>query len=160
LGGDDAIAIASSTLFVGGIRIVGGEPGVGSDLVTIVNDPNPTINFNTNQVSGVLGGPIALSGIETLTVNGSDATPDAFVVLGYGVPTDVHTLNLNGGDINNNDGDTIDITATAIVDTIRYTSLSPSAARVERIEGGPSSMSWLYQCRRQPEPERRRHIDG
>src|SRR5262249_14771577 len=109
LGGDDTINIASSGLFAGGITVVGGEPGGGSDLVTIVNDPNPTVNFNTTQVSGVVGGPITLSGIETLSVNGSDGVADAFTVLGYGAVTDVKTLNLSGGDSNNNDGDTISI---------------------------------------------------
>ena len=95
------------------------------------------MNFTTNQVTGVVGGPISLSGVEDLTINGLDGTPNAFAVTGYGSATDVKTLNLNGGDTNNNDSDTIDITATAGPDTIQYTPLSASTGTVQRLEGGP-----------------------
>ena len=140
LGGNDTINITSSGLFPGGITVLGGEPGSGSDSLVInttVAKASPTVNFTTNQVTGVVGGPIAISGIEDLTVNGLDGTLNAFTVTGYGSATDVKTLTLNGGDTNNNDNDTIDVTATAGPDTIQYTPLSASTGTVQRLEGGP-----------------------
>src|SRR5262249_15530395 len=136
LGGDDAITIASSALFTGGITVIGGEPGASSDSLT-VNDPNPILNFANNQLTNIVGGPINLNGIETPNINGTNGAADAFTINSYGSTTDVKTLNLNGGDTDNNDNDTIDIVATGGPDTIRYTPLSSSSGKMERLEGGP-----------------------
>jgi hypothetical protein len=136
LGGDDAITIASSALFTGGITLIGGEPGASSDSLT-VNDPNPILNFANNQLTNIVGGPITLNGIEILNINGTNGVADAFAINSYGSTTDVKTLNLNGGDTDNNDNDTIDIVATGGPDTIRYTPSSSSSGKVERLEGGP-----------------------
>ena len=136
LSGNDTINVSPSALFAGGISIFGGEPSSGSDAV-VVSGATPTINFAANQVTGIVGGAITLQGIESLTVNGTDGVLNAVTISGYGSTTDVKTLNLNTGDSNNNDGDTIDVTTTAGPDTIRYTPLSGSSARMERIEGGP-----------------------
>src|SRR5439155_1644061 len=94
-------------------------------------------NLATNQLTQVAGGPITLNGIETVTINGTDGAVDAFQVQSFGAPTDVRTVNLNGGDTNNNDNDTIDITTTDGPDTVRFTPFSASTAKVERLEGGP-----------------------
>ena len=85
----------------------------------------------------MVGGPITLSGVETLTVNGTDGTLDAFSVTNLGVATGLQTLNLNGGDTGNDDGDTIDVTTTAGPDTVLFTPLSGSSARLQVNEGGP-----------------------
>src|SRR5262249_37488326 len=110
LGGDDSISITSSGLFPGGITVIGGDPGSRSDSLAINTtalSPNATVNFTTNQVTNVVGAPIAITGIESLIVNGLDGVLNAFTVLGFGAVTNVANLFLNGGDTNNNDGDTI-----------------------------------------------------
>src|SRR5690606_31837959 len=104
LGGDDTIVIQPGALFSGGITVVGGDNGGNSDEV-VIPDGTVNINFATNQVTNVVGGPVNLTGVENLTVNGSDGVADAYVVNNYGAPTDVVNLVLNGGDTNNNDGD-------------------------------------------------------
>src|SRR5262249_34854711 len=83
----------------------------------------------------VVGGPIVLSGVETLTVNGSDGAADSFTVLGYGAPTDVKTLNLNGGDTNNDDGDTIAVSTTSTTPQVDYTATGPSTAQLATPSG-------------------------
>ena len=138
LGGDDSITIQSSALFSGGIRVIGGEPGA-SDSVS-VTDPNPILNFNDAVLIGqttlrqVVGGPISLVGVETVNVNGAAGT-DAVTVLNYGFATDVKTVNLQNfaGDTT----DTIAVTGASGPGTFRYTSLTGSAARLERLDGGP-----------------------
>ncbi|HUG70264.1 MAG TPA: CHRD domain-containing protein, partial [Pirellulaceae bacterium] len=137
LGGDDIITIVSSAQFPGGVSVIGGDNGTGGDSLTI-NDPNPTIDFGTSQITNVVAGPITFTGIEILNANGRNAVADAFIVLGYGSPTGVQILNLNGANAGGNNGDTVAITATAGPDTLLFTPLSPSSATIGRAQGGPA----------------------
>jgi hypothetical protein len=66
----------------------------------------------------VTGGAIDLSGIETVNITGTDGVADTYQLLNYGAASDIRTVNVSGGDTNNNDNDTIDITTTAGLDTI------------------------------------------
>ena len=84
LAGDDSVTFVSGSAFAGGVTVLGGDP-TASDLVTIA-DANPSIDFNTNQITGVIGDAITLSGVEKLTVNGTDGVADGFSVNGYGTP--------------------------------------------------------------------------
>src|SRR5690606_17438335 len=113
------------------------DNGGNSDEV-VIPDGTVNINFATNQVTNVVGGPVNLTGVENLTVNGSDGVADAYVVNNYGAPTDVVNLVLNGGDTNNNDGDTIDLSLTDGPDTLVYTPSGVSAATISRVQGGPA----------------------
>ena len=57
LGGDDAINIAAAgALFAGGIRVNGGEPGSGSDSLTVTGtagNDNIVVDLAASQVTGV-----------------------------------------------------------------------------------------------------------
>ena len=64
-----------------------------------IADTNPTVDLAASQVTGVVGGPINLNGVENLALNGTDGVADAFNVHGYGSPTGVQNLTINGGDI-------------------------------------------------------------
>src|SRR5205823_4896501 len=57
-------------LFPGGIIVIGGEPGAGSDTVNFTGTGNAvTVDLATLTVSEVGGSTVTLNGIETLNVN-------------------------------------------------------------------------------------------
>ncbi len=121
LGGNDTIDIAASGLFAGGIRVIGGEPGQGSDTLNInatAAGLAATVDFSTNQVNGVVGGPISITGIEDLNLNGLSGVLNTFSVLAFGALTDVANLFLNGSGIA---GSTLAVTATPGPDSLGYT---------------------------------------
>lgn len=89
LGGNDNITIEPSALFAGGIRVIG---SAGSDRLT-VSGATPTIDLVGNTISGIVGGNITTTGVETVTTNATGAT----TLNNYGSPTDIATLNLNAG---------------------------------------------------------------
>ncbi len=142
LAGNDTINIVPSALFAGGISVLGGEPGAGSDTLNINTTaalPNATVDFGSNEVTGVVGGPISLSSIEDLVLNGLSGVLNAFTVLGYGGLTDVTSLILNGGDTTGDDGDKISITTvTTVESSLNFTPLSDSDAVITRDQGGPT----------------------
>src|SRR5207248_778512 len=140
LGGNDTISIAPSGLFAGGVRVLGGEPGGGSDVVDIdltATTRDAILDFLTNQVLGVVGGPITLAGVETLDLDGVDGTTDVYTVLNYGAPTDLRTVNLNGGDTNNDDNDQINIGTGPLALRVDYTATGPDSATFTT-PGGPA----------------------
>ncbi len=67
LGGDDTITISPSALFAGGIRVIGGSNGNGSDSLNL-SGADPVVDLEANSVSGVVGGPVSFTGIEHLNV--------------------------------------------------------------------------------------------
>lgn len=67
LGGDDTITISPSALFAGGIRVIGGANGNGSDSLSL-SGADPVIDLEANSISGVVGGPVSFTGIEHLNV--------------------------------------------------------------------------------------------
>ncbi|MDX1926571.1 MAG: dockerin type I domain-containing protein [Pirellulaceae bacterium] len=66
-GGDDTITIAPSALFAGGIRVIGGSNGNGSDSLSL-SGADLVVDLEANSVSGVVGGPVSFTGIEHLNV--------------------------------------------------------------------------------------------
>lgn len=136
LEGDDTITIAGAHPYTGGILVHGGSPSA-SDVLNFTSTAATTVDFSLQTVAQAGSGAVTFNGVETLNVNGADAVADSFTVLNYGLLTDVQNLTLNGGDTNNNDGDTIDLSLTAQPETLQYTPLSTSTGRFERAEGGP-----------------------
>ena len=141
LDGDDVFNVPVVTV-LDNIVLDGGNPG-GSDDLNYLADPGTitTVNFDSALVTSSLIGtaPVSFVGVETINVLGTDDAVDDYVVVDYGAPTDVHTLNLDGGDANNenDDGDTIIVNTTSGPDTINYTPMSTSSARITRSQGGP-----------------------
>ena len=93
IGGDDSITIASSALFLGGIQVISGDNGNGSDTLN-VSGADLVIDLEANKVTGVVGGPVSFNGIEhlnvtataTITINGKSST-DLLTVTPTGVNT-------------------------------------------------------------------------
>ncbi|MAE66387.1 MAG: hypothetical protein CMJ18_19120 [Phycisphaeraceae bacterium] len=99
LGGSDALNIAPSALFPGGVLVLGGTPSIGSDAVTVQPANGAvTIDLATSRVTGVVAGPVDLAGIEHLVVDGNPGAADTFTVNGVGGDSSIHTLALNAGD--------------------------------------------------------------
>ncbi|MDP6720786.1 MAG: hypothetical protein QGF59_19130, partial [Pirellulaceae bacterium] len=134
LGGNDSVSIDPSVLFTGGIRVIGGEPGTGSDSVQVDSGGAVTVTVDLSAtpdtVSGIVGGSISLLGVENLAVDGQDGTVNDFDVVGYGSSTDLISITLDGGDINNNDGDLIDISLTTLPNDLTYTPQSATAGQL------------------------------
>jgi Ca2+-binding RTX toxin-like protein len=139
LGGDDAISIAASTLFTGGIRVVGGEPGAGSDSLTVTGtagNDNIVVDLATLQVTGVVGGLISLDGIEHLTVNGGGAAAgDNIDINNFGSLNSLSTIQVNA----NNLADTLDVTGTSAADVINFSATSAAAGLITR-NGTPTTI--------------------
>src|SRR5205823_5609446 len=111
-----------SVVLTGGTVVVSGTEG--NDVITIDAAGIVTVADKSGQVVQTYN----LSGVNAVVVDalGGD---DAVSISSSGL--------LAGGDTNNNDGATIDVTAAGGPATLRYTPLSNSTARLERVEGGP-----------------------
>jgi hypothetical protein len=69
LGGDDQIEIAASNLFPGGIVVIGGDNGTGSDRLEYTGGGgNVVVNLNSSSVNEIGASPISFAGIERLNV--------------------------------------------------------------------------------------------
>ena len=96
LGGDDTITITPSALFAGGISVIGGTNGNGSDSLSL-SGADLVIDLETNLVTGVVGGPVNFNGIEhlnvtataTITVNGKSSADQLSVT-----PTGANTAKI------------------------------------------------------------------
>lgn len=144
LAGDDSFSIApvlgaNSISIPGGLSVIGGD-GNDSVSVTLQAGVAAGLNFATGTFTGILtAGGISMQGVESATANGSDAQTDSFTVSNYGVASDIRSLTLNGGDLDNaGDSDTINISLTSGPDVLSYTSLSPSTASFSRGGAGPT----------------------
>jgi len=146
LGGNDAVTITPSALFGGGINVIGGEPGAGSDSVTVAS-ANPfglaLIIFSTpDQLLGAVGGPVSLNGVETLNVTSTvDDNPDTLQVIGYGDASDLATINFNAGDADNDDGDLLFVIDSANSTASSFRPLSPSEAQLTNANGPQINVS-------------------
>lgn len=133
MGGNDSVTIEPGAGF--DVTVLGGEPSTGSDSVTAISDGSVSVDLTNSMVTGVVTGTISLVDVEELTVQGADGTADAYGVSGYGSATDLESLILDGGDTDNNDGDTVDVSLTAGPDQIEVTPLSDTSARIDTASG-------------------------
>ena len=133
LGGDDSINIASSALFVGGVTVNGGDNGDGSDDLTVsgtAGDDTIVVALATSSVTGVVGGPISVNGIENLTANGGGAAAgDDLDVTGFGAVSGLERLEINANSLA---GDTLDVTGTAGNDTIHFNATDANSGTITR----------------------------
>ncbi|MAE67652.1 MAG: hypothetical protein CMJ18_25645 [Phycisphaeraceae bacterium] len=130
-GEDDTLTIDGTNLaiFTGGITFDGGPP-TASDRITVNLDPDDsvTVDLTTDQITGVVGGPIALTGIEEVEINGQEDSDETVTVNGVGDATsDVTEFFLDGGDTDNNDADDIVVNLTSSDDSAVFTPADPSA---------------------------------
>ncbi len=127
LGGNDTVAVRPGDYFPLGLWIHGG----GSDSVVVAADTEPVrLDVGTGLLGGFFVGEILLDGVENLTVNGSDGAVDRFEVRGYGQPTGLRRVTLDGGDADGDDGDILDVLLTAGPDLVRFTPTGPASARL------------------------------
>src|SRR5207244_2973092 len=103
-----------------GILVIGGEPGAGSDSLTVTGTAGSDtigVNLSAGTVTGIAGGAITLNGIEHLTVNGNGggANGDSFNVSSLGALIGLLSVAING---NNQANDTLDIAGTSGPDTL------------------------------------------
>ncbi len=75
LSGNDAVSVAPSTLFAGGIRIEAGDSDSTGDTVTVTGrtSVNTVLDLAAATISGVVGGTIQLASVENLTINDDGA---------------------------------------------------------------------------------------
>ncbi|HWB14429.1 MAG TPA: DUF4214 domain-containing protein [Pirellulales bacterium] len=126
LGANDTLTVAGdSSLFTGGVTVVGGESGY---TVTAPVGANSTLDLATNSVSGIFGGNLSLVGIGNLVLNGA-AT--AMTVANYGAPSTLASVTLNGDA-------TIAVATSGTLNTYDFTSQSPSKAQLALAGGGPT----------------------
>ena len=110
-GGDDTFNVTPGTKFAGGVSLLG---GAGDDTVNVLSNADSTLDLAINKLTGVAGGPIVLTGNETV----SFATTNRTTLLNYGATTDIKTVNIVGGaevDVNTAGGvRTVDYTPTGV----------------------------------------------
>ena len=140
LSGNDSVTINSSGLFAGGIQVIGGEPGQGSDTLTIQSAASlfATLNMGpvVDSIFAVVGGPIAITGVETLNlVSTVDGNTDFPFITGYGDPTDLRTINVDTGDAAQDDGDLLFVLNSGLTREESFTPLSPSSAMLTNSNG-------------------------
>ncbi|MFO0819097.1 MAG: dockerin type I domain-containing protein [Pirellulales bacterium] len=146
LGGNDRVTIVPSALFAGGIDVIGGEPGAGSDAVTI-ESPNAMalalfLSSTPDVLLGAVTGPVSLNGVETLNVTSSvNGNLDNLVVFSYGDSSDLGTINYNPGDFDNNDGDTLVVVGSANSTASSFRPLSPTSATLTNANGPQINVS-------------------
>ena len=136
LGGNDAIVISgsSATLLPGGLEVLGGDSdaftdslGVTASVVDAVFDPvSGSVTLN-----GVLAGGITAGGVERVALAGTDGTADAYTVTGYGASSSVKQLVIDGGDADNDDGDTIAVAMTDGPSRVSFTPTSMMSATLD-----------------------------
>ena len=133
LGGDDSISIASSALYAGGINVNGGANGDGSDDLTVsgtAGNDTIVVALSTSSVTGVVGGPISVNGIENLVANGGGAVAgDDIDVTGLGAVSGLERLEINANSLA---GDTLDVTGTAGNDTIHFNATDANSGTITR----------------------------
>jgi hypothetical protein len=134
LGGNDTIDIEASGLFPGGITLLGGESDPSSDSLVAHTAPGvgAELDFQTDTLSGIVGGPVTIRGVEDLTISGQDGSADDVTVRNYGAVTDVRRVVVDGGDADNDDGDTLAVIGTTGLDAISYKPSSASTAQFAR----------------------------
>ncbi len=140
LGGGDEVTIGPGNRFVNGLLIDGGDPTFASDIVNVVTGGGiaVTLDFLHGRVDGIVGGGVQLDRVEELTLTGADGVTDVFGVTGYGLPTELRLLHISGGDADNDDGDTLDVTLTGGSDEIAVTPTGVASARLQHRSDTPA----------------------
>jgi len=101
LGGDDTINVIGSVPFAGGLTVIGGEPGEGSDVLNLIGaegvsedvEIRPRSSNPLEQEVLGLGGAITVNGIELITYTGDGSDDNLTVRTGNGNDT----ARLDGG---------------------------------------------------------------
>ena len=145
LAGDDAITISPESglnllTIPGGLTVIGGEASGDTLTVSTLTAVGTAVNLASGgSILGVItSGALTLGGVETVSIVGANAVANPFTISNYGVAGDIRTLNVNGGDTDNNDGDTVSVSMTSGPDLATYTSLSPTSAMLTRGTAGPT----------------------
>lgn len=143
LAGNDSFRLNFNPLSSNGlptpIFIEGGESGQFSDSLEFLPNTSATttLDLAASTILSSAANPVAFSGLEALTITGSDASSDAFIVNNLGASTGLLAVTLNTADTAGpDDVDTIDVALTTGPDSLDYTPLSPSSALLQRREGG------------------------
>ena len=121
------------------IFIEGGESGQFSDSLEFLPNTNSTttLDLATSNIFSTGANPITYSGLEALTINGSNTSSDSLVVNNLGASTGLLSVTLNAADTAGpDDTDSIDVSLTAGPDALDYTPLSSSSALLQNREGG------------------------
>ncbi|MGE0755831.1 MAG: Ig-like domain-containing protein [Pirellulaceae bacterium] len=128
--GTDRVVVEPGTLFAQGITVLGGDPGPGSDSVVATVSANGAstlaLGSSPDTLSGIIGGLISLQGVEHVRVAGSNAVLNSFAITGWGAATELQSIELDGGDQDNNDLDTLVITQT---DASQDTTYEPASTQ-------------------------------
>ena len=129
LDGDDTLQVDGNPAeFTGGITFDGGLPTASDGLVLYAPAGEAvTLDFATNTGTIDGGVPIVTTGVETVTITGTDGTADDVDVSNYGTNSDINTLNVDGGDTDDDDGDALDIGFTGADDVVVYEPGDPNA---------------------------------
>ncbi|MDA1050737.1 MAG: hypothetical protein O3C40_09695, partial [Planctomycetota bacterium] len=141
LDGDDSFTVNAAAIYSQGVQIFGGAAaGALGDSATLVHSAASTasLDLSTGQVANIVTGAVSLSGVEGVSIVGTDAVADQFTVANYGAASDLERITLDGGDTNNNDNDTINIQLTGTHNTVTVAPTSVSTASISRAEGGPT----------------------
>jgi len=74
LGGDDAITVASSVLFPGGVSVLGGDNGNGSDTLNFTGAGAAiTLDLSAQTITEAALSPVSYSGVEHVTIDAGAA---------------------------------------------------------------------------------------
>ncbi|MDA1055059.1 MAG: dockerin type I domain-containing protein [Planctomycetota bacterium] len=125
LSGNDAATVAASTLFADGIWIEGGTSDVAGDVVTVTGRAavNTALDLATGTITGVVGGPIRLTGVEDLTIH-EDGGAETIAINEVGAASSLARVTAIGsGD------ETLNATGTSGNDLIQITPSSAGAGR-------------------------------
>ncbi len=138
LSGGDEVYILGGNQFINGMLIDGGDPTYASDIVHLITDGvAATVDFVHGRIDGIAGGGVQLDRVEELNIIGRDGVADAFNVIGYGSVTELERVRFSGGDVNGDDGDTLDVTLTDGSDELTFTPTGVGSARLQHGTGGP-----------------------
>ncbi|MEY3457521.1 MAG: hypothetical protein RL215_678, partial [Planctomycetota bacterium] len=143
LAGNDTFRLNFNPLSTAGqltpIFIEGGESGQFSDSLEFLPSLNAVtiLDLAASTIFSTGANPINFSGLEALSITGSDASAESILVNNLGAASGLLSVTLNTADtFGADDADTIDVSLGSGPDTLDYTPLSPSSALLQRREGG------------------------
>ena len=130
--GNDAVSVTPSAVAV---TINGGGS---TDSVSFVGQGAAiAVDLAAQSITEAGLAAVTVNGVEDVTVMGSDGTADVFTVTSLGTANGLVSLTLDGGDTNNDDGDTIDVFLAAGPNTVQFTPQSTSSAVLSHGQVGP-----------------------
>ena len=130
--GNDVVSVTPSAVAV----TVNG--GGGTDALSFVGQGAAiAVDLAAQTITEAALAAATVNGVEDVTVLGSDGTADVFTVTSLGTANGLVSLALNGGDTNNDDGDTIDVAVAAGPNTVQFTPQSASSAVLSHAQTGP-----------------------